>query len=352
MRNRRDVARRTAFLLLAALAGCGEEHHYAVDLQGNDRRVDADGHPLPDAVAQAPSNPHAGVPGAPQDMQQAMATAQAAKGAIAGTIELDPGLGIDPSRFTCVFIVARRAADGQMDGVTQLRPPVLPGTFQLAPADGQHGGGLSDGPHLLVARLDADGDAVASPGDVEATLEGVLPGGAPVTLHLAHVLSAQDIAARKAAAPPLPAAGGAPHGEAPFAPFAGGGMAERAPTPEDLAGPRFKGSVELAPEFAALDGKYTLYIIVRSAKTAGGAPLAPKRVDRARFPVSFDIGTESVPLDVDNKAEVLQGDLKVYARLSLSGNPIGQPGDVETEPVITSAGKDSIVLTLSKPRTP
>jgi hypothetical protein len=220
--------------------------------------------------------------------------------------------------------------------------PQLPLSRTLA-ANSAHGATLS-GNYLVFARLDADGDANAPVGDVEGISAGMAAaGGPPVTVLLSRRVTVEDLA-------PAPPADAAPPA-APMAPFAGGGMAEHAPTPEDLAGPRFKGRVELAPEFAALDGQHTLYIVLRSP-TAGGMPLAPKRIEHARFPIDFDIGTEAVALDVDNKTELLSGELKVYARLSLSGNPIGQPGDLESEAVITRAGPDPIVLTLNKKKAP
>ncbi|HEX5011038.1 MAG TPA: hypothetical protein VFY71_11620 [Planctomycetota bacterium] len=313
----------TAALLLAILAGCGEEHHYAVDLQGNARRVDENGQPLP---------------GQPEVMAKADA---ASSGPLQVVVQLDPSLGVDPSTFKCLFLWASNDPRGMPAVVDKVEHPQLPLSRTLAPG-GAHGTTLS-GNYQIFARLDADGDASVQMGDVEGlSSRPSAAGGPPVTVVLTRRVTTEDLAP----APQAPAAAAAP-----LAPFAGGGMADHAPSPEDLAGPRFKGRVELAPEFAALDGKYSLFIILRSA-TSGGMPLAPKKVERAQFPVAFDIGTEAVALDVDNKTELLSGELKVYARLSLSGNPIGQPGDIESEPVITRAGPDPIVLTLNKKKVP
>jgi hypothetical protein len=306
-------------LLVALLAGCGEEHHYAVDMQGNARRVDADGKPLP---------------GEPEP---AAAAATHAKGGLHAIVQLDPALGIDPAAFACVFVMAWRDATGAPSIVQKLERPTFPLELELAP-DGTHGTELSGG-YLITARLDADGDALAQPGDVQGSATQLVAAGSlPVTVVLNERISEESATAPAAVAP-----------AAPVAPFAGG-AAEQPPTAEDLAGPRFKGSVQLAPEFAALDGKHTLFVIVRPAGMQG-MPIAVKKFAAAKFPLEFDLGTESVALDVDNKREILEGELKVYARLSLSGQPVGQPGDIEAEGVITSAGRP-IALTLSKPRTP
>ena len=117
----------------------------------------------------------------------------------------------------------------------------------------------------------------------------------------------------------------------------------------DAASPRFRGEVRLAPEFAALDGRHTLYIMLRSPKTPGGMPLAVKKVELAAFPLAFDMGAEHVPLDVDNKAEMIAGEIRMVARLSVSGKLGGAAGDIEGELLTRPA--DGLVLDLSRKRT-
>ena len=303
-------------LLLALPAGCGEEHHYAVDRQGNAQRVDEDGRPLPGAT------------------EPAAAAATHAEGALHAIVQLDPALGVDPAAFACIFVMAWRDASGAPSLVQKFERPTFPLELELAP-DGTHGTELSGG-YLITARLDADGDALAQPGDVQGSATQLVAAGSlPVTVVLNEWIRAETATAPAGAAPVAPAAADA---------------AGQPPTSEELAGPRFKGSVQLAPEFAALDGKHTLFVIVRPAAMQG-MPIAVKKFAAATFPLEFDLGMESVALDVDNKREILEGELKVYARLSLSGQPIGQPGDIEAEGVVTSAGHP-IELILSKPRTP
>src|SRR5262249_6058392 len=106
--------------LLGCLAGCSEKHYYSVGLAGPATPVHAAGSP---ARGGAP-------PGTPTP-PAAMPTAAPARGPITGTVELAPKLGVDVSRFACLFVFSRRAADGQMDSVTVVRPPVLPAQFQL-----------------------------------------------------------------------------------------------------------------------------------------------------------------------------------------------------------------------------
>ncbi len=234
-------------LLLAALTACGEKHYFSVDMAGNTTRVDADGHPLAGATAPAPppgmDNPHG-----------AAADGPPAAGPLTGTITLDPSLHVDLSHFKCVFLIARRDPGKPADAVRKISPVSFPLKFELSNGDGTHGGGLADGEYVVTARLDSDGDAMAAEGDVQGVSPVMRPGGAPATIVLDQMVTA-EMAAAHAIAPMAGGGGGA--GAAPFAPFAGG--AASAPTPEDLAGPRFKGRVELAPEFAALAGKYPLF---------------------------------------------------------------------------------------------
>jgi hypothetical protein len=79
-------------------------------------------------------------------------------------------------------------------------------------------------------------------------------------------------------------------------------------------------------------------------------PLAVAMAPAPTFPHAFRITTLNVPLDVDNKAELLQGELKISARLALGSNPVGSPGDIESEPQLVKAGGAPVTLHLSKRR--
>jgi|GEM_PF-5337889 len=310
----------TAALLLVALAACGEESHYAVNLAGEARRVDADGNPLPG---------------------EELPDAGAVQGPLRGTLQLDPALGVDPERFACVFLIAGRIGSPTSDAVDKVEHPHFPLEFALG-GDTTHGSGLKAGEYRIQAWLDSDGDAQRRAGDVIGQSSGsARPGGQPIVFVLDRVLTEADLPVAPETAPATAPA-------APFAAAAGGGAT--APTPEDLAGPRFRGTVELPPEFAELNGKHRLSIIVRSVATAG-APLLVKPVDNARFPLEFDFGTENAPVKTDDIAQVVSGQVKLYARLSLSGGATGAAGDIESEPLITSADQGPFVLRLSQKRT-
>jgi hypothetical protein len=148
------------------------------------------------------------------------------------------------------------------------------------------------------------------------------------------------------------AAGGSPHGAAPsphggaLAPFAGADGGTQDPPREP--GPRFAGTVELPPEHASRAGKGVLFIIVRSA-TSGGAPISVIRRPSPKFPLAFDIGPEHVTIQgLDNKLEILQGQLKLYARLSQSGMATASSGDLESAPLVLAADGPAVTLVLDQ----
>ncbi len=260
-------------------------------------------------------------------------SAEAEGNGLSGVIELQPGLDIDVAAFDSVFLLVRKQPGGPLDYVRKLADPGFPQAFTITEAHSMQGGAGMSGAYQIVARLDRDGDAAAQVGDVQGiAAEPAVPGGPPVHIVLNQVLTGSGEAPHAAGATAAHAGATSPHA----------GLAD---APRE-AGPRFVGSVALAPQFAGRDGTGTLYIIVRSA-TSGGAPLAVIRRTAPHFPNGFDIGPEHVTLQgLDNKLEVLQGDVKLYARLSLSGLATASPGDLESAPLILEADGPAVTLVL------
>ncbi len=349
--------RRPRRLLLASLAllsaGCGEAKHYAVDLDGNSRRVDEDGRPLAEASDGSPAG--------------AVAEAAAMGPSLRGTITLQPDLGIDADAFACVFVVVRRDPMGGANFVRKLGPVSFPMSFEITARDSMTADATMSGGYTVLARLDSDGDAMSKAGDVQG-IAGTLAsaGGEPVSIVLNQVL-ARDGAPISMPAPSMPGAGmpgagmpgaGMPGagataaGGAPFAPFAGGASAP--PTAEEIAaaesGPRIEGTVELDPAFDGLAGHGRLFVFVRSAGAEGGMPIAVVPIEAPRFPASFTITTLNVALQVDNKADMLSGNLKISARLSLGGNAMPAAGDIESEAQPIKAGEGPVTVRLTRRR--
>jgi cytochrome c-type biogenesis protein CcmH len=105
------------------------------------------------------------------------------------------------------------------------------------------------------------------------------------------------------------------------------------------------GSVELAPALrsrvAALS---TLYVIARAGE--GGPPLAAARVTLGPFPIQFRLDNTMAM----NPANTLSNhkDVVLVARISASGDPVGQPGDLEGRLVGVPVGAGDVKLVIDR----
>jgi cytochrome c-type biogenesis protein CcmH len=105
------------------------------------------------------------------------------------------------------------------------------------------------------------------------------------------------------------------------------------------------GSVDLAPELQAqLGPQSTVYLIARDGQS--GAPLAAARVALGAFPLSFRLD-DSMAM---NPANALSDHKEVVllARISASGNPIAQPGDLESRVVSVAVGATDATLVIDR----
>lgn len=84
------------------------------------------------------------------------------------------------------------------------------------------------------------------------------------------------------------------------------------------------GTISIAPALTAhVNGSEIIFIIAR--RSGGGPPLAVKKIDQPRFPVSYTLSSADAMLN-----EPFAGEIMVVARLDKDGNagPV-QPGDME-----------------------
>lgn len=128
----------------------------------------------------------------------------------------------------------------------------------------------------------------------------------------------------------------------PPAPQAGGQQAGAA----EVSATRISGVIEVAPELAAaVPSNATLYLIVRVAGRATGAPLAVQQMPVPSFPYRFEI-TER---DSMIAGTPLIGELSITARVDQDGDAFStDPGDLsgQTSPVV--AGDSDIVVILEE----
>ena len=283
-----------------------------------------------------------------------------ASGVIRGTIELAESVAVDPGAFDCIFLMGWRGErEGTPQLVRKLPGGVLPLRFELDARD-LMGPGTLAGEWLLVARLDSDSDAEALRGDVEGvTLERAVRDGPTARIVLDRVLTAADErplamdAMSHGSDPSLgieaPASDGLPAGHPPVAPntlpaghpsiaggsAGGGGSSSGAAS---AGGPRIKGTVTLAEEYAGLNGTRTLFLMVRNKPTTSGMPWVVHKVSNPTFPFTFDLGMEHIPLQVENKEDLLQGQLYLTIRLDSDGSIMKGAGDIElAEPLPVKA---------------
>lgn len=154
---------------------------------------------------------------------------------------------------------------------------------------------------------------------------------------------AQEILAMRNEAQRLAQLGGGAQTAGAQAPSTPDGQAATAPL-ANAAG-RISGSVEVASAIQARIGNQdTIYLIARAGE--GGPPLAATRVKVGQFPLSFSLD-DSMAM---NPANTLSGhtEVVVVARISASGNPIAQPGDLEGRITGVAVGAKDVKLVIDR----
>jgi cytochrome c-type biogenesis protein CcmH len=117
-----------------------------------------------------------------------------------------------------------------------------------------------------------------------------------------------------------------------------------APPLANAAG-RIAGSVEVAAALQSRIGNQdTIYLIARAGE--GGPPLAAARIKMGQFPLSFSLD-DSMAM---NPTNTLSGhkEVVVLARISASGNPIAQPGDLEGRITGVAVGAKDVKLVIDR----
>ncbi len=137
-----------------------------------------------------------------------------------------------------------------------------------------------------------------------------------------------------------------------LAQLGGGAQAAGATSPSTLdgqvaSGPSatVAGSVDVAEALKSRVGNQdTIYLIARAGES--GPPLAAARVKMDRFPLSFSLD-DSMAMNPANK---LSGHKEVVlvARISASGNPIAQPGDLEGRITGVAVGAKDVKLVIDR----
>ena len=283
-----------------------------------------------------PDHDHAShAPASPTSEGGAATSTLSARIVLGDGVPLQPGgearLEVSPGDYEALHLLGYRdAARTRIEMSQSVGIRGLPVDLDLT-ARNLHGIGTLSGTWWLEARLDHDGDSLATRGDVVGYAGPVTPGDT-VRIVLDTVLTPDDEAvpleARAVATSPSGSQAG--HNHAP-------------------GEPRFHGTLDIAPQFAELAARGTLFVSIKQAPSARGMPRAAHRIDAPTFPLIVDMGPEHVPLQVENKADLLQGDLWLTARLDMDGDALSRgPEDVEIEPLPVSAGGEPFAVTLDR----
>jgi cytochrome c-type biogenesis protein CcmH len=105
------------------------------------------------------------------------------------------------------------------------------------------------------------------------------------------------------------------------------------------------GIVDVAPALQAqLNAQSTIYLIARAGE--GGPPVAAARVALGAFPFQFRLD-DSMAMSPDNTLSKHK-EVVLLARISASGNPIAQPGDMEGRLVGVAVGSQDVKLVIDR----
>ncbi len=224
---------------------------------------------------------------------------------ITGVVTLSDEYASTAPKDGVLFLVARP------EGVTS-GPPLaakrhslikFPFNFTLGARDVMRPGVKFEGKMTITARLDHDGVANSSAGDVFGTIVAS-PGEINQEISLNQIISAKPV------------------GET-----------------------TVTGTVALDPAFEGkIPGSGILFIFARPQGQRRGPPLAVKRIRDIKFPYTFEIGQEDTMME----GALFEGNVTLTARLDGDGVAGASSGDLEAS-VDTTAGAKDLQMTLSLP---
>ncbi len=218
---------------------------------------------------------------------------------ISGTVTLDAQHENAMPDQARLFIIAR--PEGVKGG-----PPLaarrhsrieLPFDYSIGPADVMLEGNKFEGAIRITARLDQDGNAKASPGDIEGdTLAQAGDKGVNIVLN-------RIVEGRKSSV---------------------------------------SGTLKLDPDVAKdLPDNWKLFLIARAHGQERGIPIAVKRLEAVEFPHRFSLGTQ----DVMMPGAEFAGTLTLTARIDRDGDARAGPGDIVGQQIV-EAGDENVEVVL------
>lgn len=223
-------------------------------------------------------------------------------GTLSGVVTLPAGVA--PPDGAVLFVFARTPGVEAGPPVAVTRPDTKrwPVSFELGPESVMIPGTPFTGPFTVVARLDADGNAMTrGPGDWEGRSGAPVKPGERVEIALGTPGATPAAGEPVAAVPVAPPVEAAPAGES---------TANKA-----AAGGAITGQIRLA-EGAQAPAGGVIFVMAKRPGGAGGPPLAVLRLPATTFPVAFELGQGQMMMPGTS----LDGPVEVSARLDSDGD--------------------------------
>ncbi len=173
----------------------------------------------------------------------------------------------------------------------------LPFDYSIGPADVMLEGNQFDGSIRITARLDQDGNAKASPGDIEGDIVAQA-GDKQVNIVLNRIVEGKKSSVT--------------------------------------------GTLRLDPSVAKdLPDNWKLFLIARAHGQEQGIPIAVKRLEAVEFPHNFSLGTQ----DVMMPGAEFTGTMSLTARIDRDGDARAGPGDIVGQQIV-QAGDENVEVVL------
>lgn len=227
---------------------------------------------------------------------------------ISGTISVADDYANSIPKNARLFVIARYkgAETGPPLAVQRHNLVQFPFTYRIGPTHVMLEGNKFEGEISIKARIDQDGDAKSSPGDIEGQ-RMAKAGEENVDFILDQMIESENSPAEVA---------------------------------DSVSGVIL---IDQAME-KNLPDNWKLFLFARQAGVQRGPPLAVKLLESVEFPYSFSIGQESVMMP----GSVFEGEMTLTARIDQDGDARSSPDDLEGILTVT-AGDTDVKLIIDHP---
>ena len=219
---------------------------------------------------------------------------------ISGTISVDEEYGNAIPQNAKLFIIARyKGVEAGPPLAVQRHSMVsFPFTYSIGPTHVMLEGNKFEGEISIKARIDQDGNAKSSPGDIEGSRMAVA-GDKIVNIVLDQMVTPAKISAKGADS--------------------------------------VSGILRVDPEMEKnLPDNWKLFLYARPVGVHRGPPLAVRLFETVKFPYNFTIGQENIMMP----GSVFKGEMNLIARIDQDGDARSSANDLEGSLTVTAGDKN------------